>query len=375
MTCPIEAKKGKFRGIEFHYDSGSIKGGRRGATHEYPFREDHYDQDLGKLAPRFDISGYVTGPNIRDKLRSLEQAFNAPGHGVYYDAWSNRDFLVRCETFSIDMTRFDMSEGRFSASFVERGVEPAPSALRSVLAQLDGALAAFNDALATGYGLINGTVNSVQDAVAGFQMGGSYLGLSHRRHFATSGDVITTKDTLAGSTPFSGGQASVEDAIDAILDAQTDEQQLGFLNMVANVQGTGPDDTANQAIIFGGAALARYAEWVISYDYQDRQTAVTDLNEFVATVRRFMGAAEAAGFPDLAKEALCFISLAGDRVSTELGDVPVIGTLNGSGKPAIVLSFDAYRDIDEAKNMMAANNIVSGQSVSGDIGYVISNRA
>lgn len=375
MNCPIDAKQASFRGVEFHYESGSIQGGRRGATHEYPFREDHYDQDLGKMAPRFNVSGYVTAPNVRDKLRTLEQAFNAPGHGVYYDAWANREFLVRCESFSIDLSRFDLQRGTFTASFVERGAEPAPSALRRAIAQLNSALATFNDALATGYGLINGTVNSVQNAIAGFQMGGSYLGLSHRRHFATSDDVVVTQDALDIATPFSGGQLAVEDAVDAILAAQSDEQQLGFLNMLANIEGSGVPDVANQALIYGGVGLARYAELIISQDYTDRQTAVAEINEFVRTVRRFMGIAEAAGLPDLAKEALCLASLAGDRVTTELGDVPVVQYVDGAGKPALVLSFDLYRDIDEAKRLMASNCIVSGASVQGEVGYVISNSA
>lgn len=375
MDCQIEAKQASFRGIEFHYESGSVQGGRRGVTHQYPFREDHYDQDLGKVAPTFSVSGYVLGPNVRDKLRDLERAFNSPGHGIYYDAWANREHLVRCDSFSIDLSRNDLKQGTFTASFIERGIEPAPSAIRSVLAQLNNALRVFNDALATGYGLVNGTINSVEDSIAGFRMGGSYLGLSHRRHFATSDDVIITQVALGNATPLSGGQVAVEDAIDAILDAQTDEQQLGFLNMLSNVEGDGPTDAENQSVIYGGAALARYGEWILTQDYTDRQTAISDMNEFIRTVRRFMGMAEDAGLPDLARQALCLASLAGDRVTTELSDIPVVRTVSGAGKPALVVSHELYGDIDEAKNLMAANAVVSGSAVMGDVGYVVANRA
>lgn len=374
MTCPIEAKKSSFRGVEFHHDSGSVQGGRRGATHEYPFREEHYDEDLGKRARRFSVAGYVTAPNVRDKLGELEISLSAPGHGLYYDAWTNRELLCRCESYSIDVSRRDLTRGSFTASFVERGIEPAPTAIRTAVAALNGALSQFNEALATGYNIINGTTQSVENAIAGFRLGGSYFDTAHRQNFATSNDVIETRRRLDDASPFVDGKQAVEDATDAVIDAQDDDQRIPFLNTLANIDGTGDPEVANQALVFGGVGLSRYAEIVVSQDYTSRQDAATQINEFVATAQRFMAMAEDAGLSDLAKEALCLASLAGDRVTTELGDLPIVRYVDGAGKPAIILSHQLFGDIDAAKELMRENAAVSGSAMTGDIGYVIADR-
>lgn len=368
--CFIEVRKGSFRGVEFHYDSGSVSGGRRGATHEYPFREDHYDQDLGKVAPRFSASGYVSGDNIRDKIRQLENAFNTQGHGVYYDAWRNREVLVRCESWSIDTSRIDLGRASFQASFVERGAEPAPSAIRSAIAGLNTLLSNFNEALATGYNLINGTIDDVQSLADGFVGATSYFSFAHRRNFATSDAVKSASASLSSANPLDGAQAAVSAAVGAVLDAQTGAQQLAFLDYIANIQATGDIAADNQALIFGGTALASYAEVIIGADYEDRTTANVEITAFIAAVNSFKVLADSLGLYDVSQTALCLAASAGDRVSTELGDTPFVSTTQGGSLPALVLSYRLFGNIDHADELIARNCSVNGSAMKGDVVYI-----
>jgi prophage DNA circulation protein len=48
-----------FRDVMFHIESGSRASGRRTVTHEYPKRNDPYAEDMGRLAVRFQFSGYL----------------------------------------------------------------------------------------------------------------------------------------------------------------------------------------------------------------------------------------------------------------------------------------------------------------------------
>lgn len=374
MSNGITAKKGSFRGVEFDYDSGSLRGGRRGTTHEYPFRETHYDEDLGQVAPGFSVSGYVSGGDVRSKLLDLERAFNTPGHGVYYDAFLNKEFLVRCDSFSIDMSRINTNSGSFSASFVERGAEPAPSAIRNAIASLESALRSFNEALATGYNLISGTIGDAIDVAAGFRNATSYFSFAHRRNFATSDAVISSSSALSSANGFSGGIDAIGVALDDILNAQDERQNIPFLQFI--MDGSAEDSAAAVAhVAFSGVALSRWAEIIISRDYRSRQEAAREIEAFVAAVNGFRARVGAFGLSDLSNEALCLSSMAGGRVSDELGDTPFLSTLDGAGKPAIVLAYEIFGDINTADDFMDSNGIVNASSVSGEVTYVVSNIA
>lgn len=48
-----------FRGAPFYMQAGSVSGGRRLVTHEFPLRDDAYTEDLGRLPRHFKVSAFV----------------------------------------------------------------------------------------------------------------------------------------------------------------------------------------------------------------------------------------------------------------------------------------------------------------------------
>ena len=62
--------------------SESVRGGRRTAVHEYPFKDDVWVEDLGRLPRAFAVEGFVVGDDCAAQRRALQDAAEAAGPGT-----------------------------------------------------------------------------------------------------------------------------------------------------------------------------------------------------------------------------------------------------------------------------------------------------
>ena len=73
-----QLQPGSWRGCGFVLDAGETAAGRRVAIHEYPYRDDAWAEDLGKLPRRFTVQAFIVGDDVyaqRDAmLRAVEQS-------------------------------------------------------------------------------------------------------------------------------------------------------------------------------------------------------------------------------------------------------------------------------------------------------------
>jgi prophage DNA circulation protein len=70
-----------WRGVPFFVTAAKTSLGRRADVHEYPAREDAYVEDLGRLARRYVIDGFVIGPDYLTQRQDLEAALEEVGPG------------------------------------------------------------------------------------------------------------------------------------------------------------------------------------------------------------------------------------------------------------------------------------------------------
>lgn len=359
MECvdPISAKKGKFRGVEFHHENGSIGGGRRIAVHEYPYRDGPYTEDMGRTARRYSISGYITQPDVRDKVRRLQNALEQFGAGPLYHAWLNRTIIVRCENFTIDDTKNDLMRVNFSASFVEKGEEAAPTILRNALSQLFGALDRFNDAVSSGYNLILGAVDDISALSDGFGSAKGYFDFQVRR----SGGGSAQNSARAGG-PYSGFSTDINAA------AGSARREIDFLAEMTAMQPIAGAGGSVSALAYAGAALSRYAANIIAADYSTRGDGYASVRRFVAACRQFQALADSLGLKDVAREAQTLAALAGGRVSSEFSSLPIMREYSGS-YPALVTSFEIYGTIDRASDLMEWNGSITGVNLIGPVDF------
>jgi prophage DNA circulation protein len=109
-----------FRGVEFKVSAGSRSSGRRGIEFEYPKRDDPYFEDLGRMARRWAVTGYVLGSNYQRQADALCQALEAidPGTLVHPTMGTMR---VVCQPYTRTEKKTEGGYAEFDMIFVEAG--------------------------------------------------------------------------------------------------------------------------------------------------------------------------------------------------------------------------------------------------------------
>lgn len=71
-----------FRGVGFQVSSTSSEFGRRNQTHEYPFRDIPYTEDMGRSARKNKIEAFLIGDDYQEQTEKLVNAIEQEGSGM-----------------------------------------------------------------------------------------------------------------------------------------------------------------------------------------------------------------------------------------------------------------------------------------------------
>ena len=71
-----------FRGVPFQVSGTSSEFGRRNQTHEYPFRDVPYTEDIGRSARKNKIDAFVVGDDHKEQAEKLVEAIEENGAGT-----------------------------------------------------------------------------------------------------------------------------------------------------------------------------------------------------------------------------------------------------------------------------------------------------
>lgn len=104
-----------YNGVPFLTDSDDLSGGRRGTTHEYPYRDTPENEDLGHKAREYKVTAYVIGNDYqrqRDLLLGVLETGGVgelihPEYGIQRVApksWTVRHSTARGREAAIDIT-------------------------------------------------------------------------------------------------------------------------------------------------------------------------------------------------------------------------------------------------------------------------------
>ena len=163
----LQLQPGSWRGVGFVLDAGDTVAGRRVAIHEYPYRDDAWAEDLGKLPRRFSVQAFMVGDDVYQQRDAMIDACEQPGPGT----------LVHPTLGSIEcvMLEFQVTDRRergrvveVQFSFIIAGDVQFPSTMiatgQNVLAQAG----ALNMASASDLGIsLAGIGNVARQATAG----------------------------------------------------------------------------------------------------------------------------------------------------------------------------------------------------------------
>jgi prophage DNA circulation protein len=166
-----QLQPGSWRGCGFVLDAGQTVAGRRVAIHEYPYRDDAWAEDLGKLPRRFTVQAYLTGPDVYQQRDAMIAACEQSGSGTLVHPTLGSLSCVLME-FSVTDRR---ERGRYvevQFSFILAGDVQYPSTSIATGSAVQSAAARVTSAAQTDLGAALGEIGSfprvASENVAGF---------------------------------------------------------------------------------------------------------------------------------------------------------------------------------------------------------------
>lgn len=130
-----------WRGIRFLVDQVGYESGRRGPDHEFPDRDVPYAEDTGRRQRKWDVEGYLVGPDYFAAKNKLIEALEKKGSGDLIHPYYGKKKAV-CRSFTVTETAGAGGFVKFSMKFVEAGQLNFPKAGsdRAFLVDLAGKL-------------------------------------------------------------------------------------------------------------------------------------------------------------------------------------------------------------------------------------------
>jgi prophage DNA circulation protein len=129
-------EQASFRRVMFHVESGGRSSGRRSVVHEYPKRNDPYAEDMGRIARRFQFSGYLiyrpSNPLYEyvSQRKLLYQALEEDDAGLLvHPVFAPGGMQAMCERFSMTESRERGGFTQFEMQFVEAGKATSTTAV------------------------------------------------------------------------------------------------------------------------------------------------------------------------------------------------------------------------------------------------------
>ena len=384
-----------FRGVPFFVETSDRAGGRRIVTHEFPFRDDPFIDDMGRKARTFRIEGYVIGDDYvlqRDGLLAALEDASGPGELVHPYHGVRRAI---CSSVAVRETRAD---GRMAVLDMEFAEAPAQAVVpvestdlaAQVDASADAAIAATDEEFQERYDVDGMPSFGLASATAALQTASDGVG-------AALAPVVKTTQELANLTAavnvlsseasslvrqpadilgrFGDVLATLDETIleapQGVWQALLDTYGLEFGSVVVTGTATREREAANLAAL--AAALRRVLVIeaaritpLITFDHQDDARAARD-----RVVGLLDEQAETAG--DVAYPALMQLradvsrAVPGDKVLARL-----ITIERRVAVPSILLAYQLYGSTELEQDVIARNRVRHPGFISGEL-KVLSN--
>lgn len=293
-----------FKSVPFQTERDEEEGGRRIVSHEFPNRDDPFNEDLGEAKREYDVTAYLASDTADAQADALSRVCSARGAGVLVLAMQG-SITVRCLHFRRSRDKDRAGFVAYTMKFVREGavsglfsiaslanlvfaaadaIAPALSgfiaAAVSAIGQPDFVIAAATDALADGAAILETirTTEAVDPAVSATQRVAIQL-LFDAAPAAADSDQGAIGDTFAQLVPIARALADGMDAKPAIAAFE----QVIVQTTIAPAAGAYISNgaklaEANRIVVYLAiqvVAAAAYCEAIARADVPDRPTGIT----------------------------------------------------------------------------------------------------
>ncbi|GJE27945.1 DNA circularization N-terminal domain-containing protein [Methylobacterium organophilum] len=380
-----------FRGVPFFVLNDEEAGGRRLVVHEFPGRDDPYNEDLGSKARKYEVTAYLASEGAAASARALTAAIDREGAGSLVLP-THGPIQVRGQDFKRSRERDRLGYIAYSLSFVREGyasalftaaslanlIFVAADAVEGVIGSaFQGALSLIGIAADATALLPDYVLGAAVDAFDTAALTLNVLRLDNPVDPAVSlaqGQilgVLATVDAAAietdPATPAAGLVAAARDLGDGLAPALAAPAFLSVVDLAAPVAAP-PTATENRKRAVAAqnaalrvlrvAALTAYAEALARQAYASRAEGVTaraDVAEyFGAELEACAGAGDTALFEALEGLRNAVVAYLSNVITTL---APVVSVETRIRLPAIVLAYRLYEDPARADELVARNAV------------------
>ncbi|QCP50154.1 hypothetical protein FAZ95_13785 [Trinickia violacea] len=410
--------KASFRGIEFETADLGDGGGRRVITHEFPNREDWYNEDNGMSPDTGKLEGYITEPNLARKRDELKAAFKQPSAGSLYHPYERRYISARIKTWEIRASKDVLGRFDVSIEFVRESGDASPlqvtnnTGLIADTAQslADQAVAAYLDAINAGDmtrdvrqlvdGYLStaiawvGQANTLSFIATNFDLRGliAVVAAFAPGTFGTLDTALSVVDLVQGLTAvfddrIDQPQVTMSGApeLDVETSPMTDFQPYALLMQslrdtsdisLPRVAGTSGQivilNNAAQAIesLVSRTALGELGKAVLDADYPDRDSAMAARYDFAQRVLNAQSQAAIDGQMEIHQMFSDMLRYVGEQFATVSDDLQPLDTLNGTvRRTSLSVAYDLYDDPTRALELIDRNGAMNGSFLPPQIQY------
>lgn len=372
-----------FRGVPFYVETAERSGGRRGVTHEYPFRDEPFREDLGRQAQGFALEGYVIGNEYLEARDTLLAALQEYGPGQLVHPYYGT-IQVAVISFRFRDGRNEGGMARVSIEFQETPAAPSqPKAVPDAPSKLRASAATARSAV---------SIQFLGDYSPGIHMESIAQALGMAAEAAEAGLATAETDVQAlaamhrqVSALAGNAQALVEDGaelVSGLLELFEAFKVEGFdslLELYSFDSGTRPTAaTSNRQLeqenfdkfhhFTQRAILIRAAELVGEVSFTNHEQAVAARDLMTALLDEQMEAVNDDAYPALQQ-------LRADVVqavpNSEAALPRLLSYTPPETLPSLVLAYRLYGDVAREEDLIARNHIPHPGFVVGGQGLEV----
>lgn len=241
-----------FKGVPFQTERDDEEGGRRIVSHEFPMRDDPFNEDLGEAKREFEVNAYLASDTVDSEAAALKAVCVQRGAGILVLPLEG-PITVRLLNFKRSREKDRAGKVVFTLKFVREGAATSLASISSlanlIFARADGlsaSIASFAEASIVALGQPDFVVSAATDAI---QDGAAAL-----ETVRTSEAV----DTIVSATQRNAIQ-SIFSAAAAAVSTSTGVDGAAVASLVEVARGLGDGMTGETAI----SAFAPLADQVV----------------------------------------------------------------------------------------------------------------
>lgn len=387
-----QLRSASFRGVPFGVFDTSNAGGRRTVSHEYPFRDSPYVEDLGRKARTYQLQAFVVGENYMSGRDALIQALETSGPGKLIHPFLGT-LTVQAGEFSFTETRDDGGMASFSLTFLQTTDVVYPSAVSSAAAATQASATTVNTAasaaLQSAWALTGQDPTAIKSAATqtvtdtiGIVSTGLAPAISRQTSSADAfAQAITNAKNQAAALIVSPVLLAAQYATLLAMIASAPDQLAAVASLVrlygkvdayftsksygksaSQATAVANDAALRQTLLYG--ILAAAAGLAVNATYESTQQAQATVSSLDALFDALIYSVTDDGLYQSAVDLQVAVDAAIPPPGQTLPNVVVVPVT--ASIPSLVLAYDIYFDVSEELDIVARNDIVNPFCVPGN---------